>query len=154
MRINFARESGWVDKMEAIDDVSSPADLSLEAAIELEELKQGIRNDVPSLSALFHLIRTPLPTFSGKESIRMMADVRAYPLLRDSSGIGDVRNAGEFEKRIEIYLNDLESGVNTGDLIKIDNAKKFCLAFNRYVLARDMGEFYARRERQSQLDTS
>lgn len=140
--------------MNAVNDVSSPADLSLEAALELEELKQGVRNDVPALSALFRLIRTPLPTFSGKQSIRMIADVRAYPLLRDSSGISHVGSAEEFENRIEIYLNELEDGVTRGDLIKIDAAKKFCLAFNRYVLARDMGEFYTRRERQSKLDTS
>jgi hypothetical protein len=55
--------------------------------LELEEMKQHIRADAPALSALFHLIRTPSPAFNNGESISMLADPRAYPLLRDSSRI-------------------------------------------------------------------
>ena len=63
------------------DLMRSPVDLSVEAALELEEFKQGQREDVPSLMALFHFIRTPTPAFIG-ERISFLDDVRAYPLLR------------------------------------------------------------------------
>jgi hypothetical protein len=125
----------------------NPTDLSLEAALELEELKQRVRADAPALNELFRLIRTPLPAFAGK-SISMLADARAYPLLRDSMPPTRIRKSDDFETLIEQYLKDLEDGVARADLEKIDEAKKFCLALNTHFLAKEMGEFYARREGQ------
>jgi hypothetical protein len=145
MRITSINESALEDKM----DHSSPADLSLEAALELEEVKQHIRQDAPSLNALFRLISTPLPAFDNGQSVSMLADARAYPLLRDSTRFKiPARNAQEFMKVIQEYLTSLEEGVARVDLNKIEEAKRFCLALNAQVLAKEMGEFYARRERQ------
>jgi hypothetical protein len=127
----------------------NPTDLSLEAALELEEMKQHVRADAPALNALFRLIRTPLPAFNNGISISMLADARAYPLLRDSTCIKSRgHKTGDFTKKIERYLEDLEDGVARADLTKIDEAKRFCLALNTHTLAKEMGEFYARREGQ------
>jgi hypothetical protein len=143
MRVVFCGDSAQEVKVNV--NPSNPADLSLEAALELEEVKQHIRVDSPALSALLHFIRTPLPAFNG-ESISMLADARAYPLLRDSIHIES--GARDFRKIIEQYLNDLEDGVARADLKKIDEAKRFCIALNTQILAKDMGEFFARREGQ------
>lgn len=131
------------------DDHTNPVDLSVEAALELEELKQGERVDAPALNALFHFIRTPSPAFSG-QSISMLADVRAYALFRDSLGGPSRTKAGnleEFRDLIERYLNDLEMGVARRQEKKIEEAKRFCLALNTHMLAKQMTEVYSRRER-------
>ena len=68
-------------------ELSNPIDTSIEAALELEELKEGIREDVPALAALFKLLRTPLPAFeTGETGISMLADIRSYTLFKDSLG--------------------------------------------------------------------
>lgn len=130
-------------------DVMSPVDLSVEAALELEELKQQLRNDAPALLALLRFIRTPGPAFSGK-SVSLLDDVRAYPLLRDSVGDRTKKrpaNFDAFKKWIESYLIDLEAGVRKRDSRKIEEAKRFCLSLNTHLLARQMNEIYNRRER-------
>jgi hypothetical protein len=129
--------------------MSSPVDLSVEAALELEELKQGQRMEAPSLFALFRFIRTPAPAFSGK-SISLLDDIRAYPLLRDS--LGDhtktrPANFAAFKKWVDNYLNDLEAGVQRREGKKIEEAKRFCLSLNTHMLARQMNDIYSRRER-------
>jgi hypothetical protein len=145
MRVIFSCESAWEDDVDT--EPLNSADLSLEAALELEELKQHIRDDAPALYALFRLIRTPLPAYNG-ESVSMLADARAYPVLRDSTRSADtVRDYGDFKTFFERYLNELEDGVSRADLDKIDEAKRFCLALNTQVIAKEMGEFYTRRER-------
>src|SRR6266404_3733153 len=90
------------------DDVVNPIDISVEAALELEELKQGVRSDVPALNAFFHLIRTPAPAFEG-QSISMLADVRSYALFRDAlPEKTKSNNFRDFAKFIEKYLGELE----------------------------------------------
>jgi hypothetical protein len=131
------------------DDIANPIDLSVDAALELEEYKQGLRPDVPALKALFKFIRTPAHAFVG-ESVSLLADVRAYPLLRDSLGERSKKrptNFGEFRKWFEDYLFDLENGVAKHAMEKIEEAKRFCLSLNTHLLARQMNELQARRER-------
>jgi hypothetical protein len=131
------------------DLMRSPVDLSVEAALELEEFKQGQREDVPSLLALFRFIRTPTPAFIGK-SISFLDDVRAYPLLRDSLGDRTKKrptNFDAFKKWVESYLIDLEVGVQKREVKKIEEAKRFCLSLNTHMLARQMNDIYSRRER-------
>jgi len=85
----------------------TPVDLSMEAALELEEAKQGLRLEVPSLAALFKLLRTPAPGFSGGPSVSMLNDLRAYPLLRDSLGermSGKKIDYTRFEEFIGTYI--------------------------------------------------
>src|ERR1700730_6004577 len=104
--------------------VVNPIDLSVEAALELEEFKQSVRADVPALKALFHFIRTPGPAFEG-QSVSMLADVRAYALFRDSIGGPSKTKSGnleEFRKGLEKYLLDLERGVANHEEKKIDEA--------------------------------
>ncbi len=134
------------------DDVEfmTPADLSMEAALELEEAKQGLRSDAPSLTALFEFLRTPVPGFSGGPSVSMLNDMRAYPLLRDSLDKRIDRKKIDYTKFEEFLMNyfcSLEEGVKSLDRKKIEEAKHFCLAFNTRILARQMSEVYGRRER-------
>ena len=133
---------------ETYGEVMNPVDLSVEAALELEEFKQGQRTDVPALQALFHFIRTPGPAFSGK-GISLLDDVRAYPLLRDSLGSARKKRPAnfDFKKWVESYLAELELGVQKRDSKKIEDAKRFCLSLNTHMLARQMNELYSRRER-------
>ena len=125
-----------------IDKIASPLDLSLEAALELEEYKQELRNDTPALQALLKVIRTPAPAFRG-QGMSMLADVRAYPLLRDSlsdAGNRPPNNFREFHAVIEKYLTELETGVAARNPTKIVEAKRFCLAFNSNLLAKQMSD--------------
>jgi hypothetical protein len=129
----------------------SPMDLSAEAALELEERRQGKRNDTPALSALFRFLRTPVPSaeFQGNVALSMLADVRAYAVLRDSIGAKRAKstNMSEFRKQVEAYLVDLEAGVLHNKSEKVDEAKAFCLALNENLISRKMQDIYERRER-------
>jgi hypothetical protein len=133
-------------------DPSNPIDTSVEAALQLEELKQGVRDDVPALDALFKLLSTPAPAFEkGESGICMLADVRSYTLFKDSlHQVQPKLKAADFHQFktvIENYLEDLERGVAARELDKIEEAKRFCLAFNTNLVARKMNEIYFRRER-------
>src|ERR1700730_12579705 len=133
-------------------DLPNPIDTSVEAALQLEELKQGVRHDVPALVALFKLLSTPAPAFEkGENGICMLADVRSYTLFKDSlKQVQPKLNAADFQQFktvIENYLEDLRRGVAARELDKIEEAKRFCLAFNTNLVARKMNEIYSRRER-------
>ena len=132
--------------------MSSPIDISIEAALELEELKEGVRDTAPAFDQLFAFIRTPSPSFEeGQRGLSMLADVRSYAIFRDS--IGQVEPAfkapdfRKFESVIENFMTDLEKGVAAGNPEKIVQAKRFCLALNANLMSRQLGELYARRER-------
>ena len=123
-----------------------PVDLSAEAALELEELRQGVRKDVPALNTLFRVLKTPAQAFAG-ESVSLLGDIRSYALLRDSFGAkGKTANLAEFREAAERYLDDLEIGVAKGTKQKIEEAKRFCLSFNEKLLEKQMLEIYVRRE--------
>jgi len=47
---------------------------------------------------------------------------------------------------VDGYLKDLEAGVAARNKEKIEEAKRFCLAFNANLVAKQMTEIYARRE--------
>jgi hypothetical protein len=148
IRDSAGLESNSMDDV-LYENVKNPTDLSVEAALELEELKQGIRSDAPALTALFHYIRTPAPAFEG-QSVSMLDDIRAYALLRDSlDGPKKTRAASfpEFRQLIERYLTDLERGVANNQQQEIDEAKRFCLSLNSQMVAKQMNELYSRRER-------
>jgi hypothetical protein len=133
----------------AIDiGAANPIDLSAEAALELEELRQGLRSDVPALGDLFAFLRTPGPAFAG-DSVSMLADVRSYTLFRDSLGPTPKKSVtfDEFKRVVDMYLKDLQIGVAAGNKEKIEEAKRFCLSFNANLVAKQMAEIYARRER-------
>jgi len=133
--------------------LSNPVDLSVEAALELEELSQKIRNDAPALAAFFDLLRSPAPAAfnTGERGICMLGDVRSYSLLKESLGQVQPRlkQSGfrEFRTLIEQYLKDLEKGVAAGDARMIDEAKQLCLVLNASLISRQMNELNSRRER-------
>lgn len=132
--------------------LSNPIDISVDAALELEELREGLRDDAPALDALFSLLRTPAPAFQeGERGLSMLADVRSYALFRDSLGqVQPKLRAGDFRQFnlvIEKYLGELERGVAARNPDKIDEAKRFCLAFNNNLIAKQMNEIHSRRER-------
>ncbi|WP_442753337.1 hypothetical protein ACNHKD_09995 [Methylocystis sp. JAN1] len=133
--------------MDAIEgEPLSPIDLSIEAALELEEMRQKVRSDAPALIALFKYIRTPSTAFQG-EGVSMLADIRAYSLLRESAAMRKKPHTFvEFKKYLEDYLLDLERGVEQAESKKVEEAKRFCLALNKAAVAKKMGDLYARRE--------
>jgi hypothetical protein len=130
---------------------SDPIDVSIEAAVELDELKGNLREDAPALGTLFKLLRTTGPAFEGRPGVSMLADIRAFALFRDSLRqlkpkikVSDYR---ELQSVLEPFFEELETGVRSRKLEKIDLAKQFCLAINANLVARQMSEIYARRER-------
>jgi hypothetical protein len=141
-------ESGRADTMA---DVATPMELSADAALELEELDQGKRVDAPALDALFQFLRTPVSavTFAGHGGLSMLADIRAYTILRDSIGRSPPRvgRRSEFEKLIAEYLIELEAGVHEKKSVKIQEAKRFCLSLSENLLSKRMADVYHRRER-------
>jgi hypothetical protein len=134
------------------NDATNSIDTSVEAALQLEELKQGARKDVPALEALFKLLVTPAPAFEkGESGMSMLADLRSYALFKESLRQVQPKlmaiDFREFKSVIEKYLKELEHGVAARNVDKIDEAKRFCLALNATLLARQMNEIYSRRER-------
>src|ERR1700730_16536749 len=131
--------------------LTNPLDVSIEAAVELDEVKQGIRKDVPALHALFELLRTPVPAFEGQQSVSMLADIRSYALFRDSLGQVNPKltfsSHHELKSVIEQLFEELERGIAAGDHDKIEDAKRFCLAINNNLVTKQMQVIYARRER-------
>jgi hypothetical protein len=103
----------------------NPIDLSAEAALELEELRQGVRVDVPALVDLFVFLRTPGPAFAGA-SVSMLDDIRSYALFRDSLGSIPKKPTTfeEFRRLVGVYLQDLETGVARGNKEKIKEGQK------------------------------
>jgi len=132
------------------DTIASPVDLSAEAVLELEELKQGLRPSAPALAALFHFLRTPAPSamFQGQSGVSMLADVRSYAVLRDAIGQAKLKTSSlaEFRKIIERYLIELEEGVRNNDKETIQEAKRFCTSLTDNLLIRQMSEIYDHRE--------
>jgi hypothetical protein len=136
------------DQLEVLE--LSPADVSMEAALQLEELKQGRRPEAPALHSLFDLLRKPSQGFSG-QGISMLADVRAFTIFKESLGQvwpkAKTADHDQLTKFASEFLAELERGVADHNKDKIDQAKQFCLAFNTSLLAKHMSDIYARRER-------
>ena len=134
--------------------LENPIDLSAEAVLELEELRQGQRQSAPAMNRLFDFLRTPpssTPSFNGRDSVSMLADVRAYAVVRDALPPRQLKtsafNRAEFVATVEKYLSDLEEGVGAGSKTKLEEAKRFCLALNENLLLKRTHEIYLRRER-------
>jgi hypothetical protein len=129
----------------------NPVDMSMDAALELEEMKQGLREDAPALHCLVELLRKPSRGFSGQEGISMLADVRSFTMFRESLGqVSPKVKAANYDQLptvISDFLSELERGVIEGNTQKVNLAKQFCLAFNTSLLAKQMSDIYARRER-------
>lgn len=130
------------------NELINPIALGAEAILELEELKRGDRSAAPSLHKLFYYLRTPLPAFQG-QGVSMLDDVRSYVLFRDALAptAPKTKDLSEFKKAVDRYLDGLEAGVNAADVDMIAEAKRFCLAFNENLLAKQMKDIYGRRER-------
>jgi hypothetical protein len=129
----------------------NPVDVSMEAALELGELKQGgIRDDAPAFRCFVELLRTPSRGFKG-EGISMLADVRSFRLFKESLGqLSPKLTANDHKQLFEVmnsFLADIELGVKNRDEKKIKLAMQFCLAFNSSLLGTQMNDIYARRER-------
>jgi hypothetical protein len=81
----------------------------------------------------------------------MLADVRAFPVFRESLGqmSSEVRASGheEMAKIVERLLSNLEEGVANSDLAMVEAAKQFCTAFNSSLIAKQMSDLYTRREK-------
>jgi hypothetical protein len=129
----------------------NPVDTSMDAALELEEMKQGGRDDAPALHRLIELLRTPSRGFSGQDGISMLADMRSFTMLRES--LRQVRpklRATNYDKLPEVinnFLSELERGVSERNAPMVAQAKQFCLALNTSLLAKQMSDIYTRRER-------
>lgn len=127
-------------------DLSNPVDASIEAALELEELRQGYRSDAPTLHTFFEMLLKPTPAFLGS-GVRMFADVQNYYLASAAKRKSTKSISREELKRaVEAFLSDLESGVDRREDAKIKEAKSLCLAINDTLLARKMEDIYSRKE--------
>lgn len=129
---------------------SNPVHVSLEAALQLEKMKRGLRNDAPALQTLANLLRAPSLGFSG-DGISMLADERSFTILKNSlrqvsPNMKSVDHA-QLQTLFTSFFSKLLQGVADGNKDQIELAKRFCLAFNDAVLARQMSDIYARRER-------
>src|SRR3979411_282717 len=99
--------------------------LSVEAALELQELKEGVRADAPALGKLFGRLKAPAPAFEkGESGMCMLADIRSYTLFKNSLSRvqphlkhSDIR---EFMTVVAKFMDELESGVSSGHKDKID----------------------------------
>jgi hypothetical protein len=129
-------------------ELDNPVEASVEAALELEELRQGRRSDAPSLHALFEMLLKPTPAFLGN-GVRMFADVQNYYLSASAKPAKAARapSREEIRRSVEAFLSDLEDGVTRRDSDKIAEAKKLCLAINNNLLARKMDDIFSRREK-------
>ncbi len=66
------------NEVTAPEPTSDPIDISIEAALELDELKENLRQDAPALSVLFELLRTPGPAFEGRPGVSMRCVRRTF----------------------------------------------------------------------------
>jgi hypothetical protein len=128
-------------------ETESPVDVSVEAALELEELKQGLRDDAPALSKLFEILRSRSPAFAGN-GVCMLSDVQSYYLRREPhTRLNKIAVGENLKTLVERFLSELEKGVAARKLEKIDEAKNLCLAVNGSLLARKLDDIYSRKER-------
>jgi hypothetical protein len=129
-----------------INEDLNVVELSSEAALELEELKQHLRADAPAFTQFVETIRQPSPAFAGN-GVRMFSDVQHYfkqSLQKTKTKIpvsGD-----DLKSLVEHFLQELEAGVAAHSLEKVDDAKRFCLAINASLLNRRMDDIFARKE--------
>jgi hypothetical protein len=137
------------DEVIGIDDLN-PLDASMEAALELEEMRQDLRSSSPALVRLVELLRNPSPGFAGGDGISMLADVRSFALFKSLSHLSPRLKASDHEqmqKKVGVFLAEILKGVSEKNKEKILLAKKFCLALNTNLLAKQTADIYARRER-------
>ncbi len=125
-----------------------PIDLSAEAALELAELQEGIREDVPSLTHLVKLI-IAIPKqsehFKGRYGRSMLNNVCAYPIFRDSlkheqrEEWDDLEGFRSYLKR---YLENLQTSVSEDNKEGINEAKRFCLELGKNLVSEKMAKIY------------
>lgn len=129
-------------------ELNNPVDASLEAALELEELKQGHRGDAPTLHVFFEMLLKPIPAFLGS-GVRMFADVQDYYLRASAKPTKSSKmpSREDVRRAVERFLLDLEQGVNRRELGKIEAARDLCLAINSSLLSRKMDDIFSRKEK-------
>lgn len=129
-------------------ELNNPVDASIEAALELEELKQGHRDDAPALHIFFEMLLKPSPAFLGG-GVRMFADVQEYYLRASAKPAKSAKmpSREEIRRSVESFLSDLEQGVNRREQVKIDAARDLCLAINNNLLSRKMDDIFSRKEK-------
>lgn len=122
-------------------------ELSAEAALELAEMRKGVRPDAPAFGKLSNALRKPAKAYRGN-AVSMLADVRSWPMLRGAvEGQVTIKQPQELVSAVERLLTQLETAINDKDYKLIDGAKTFCLALNRGLVTREMAEIHSRRER-------
>lgn len=114
----------------------NPIDLTLDAAMELEELRQSLRDDSPALRRLFEYLRSPA-TKGGEQVVSRLADIRNHEVLSQSvQSRPRFGSPSDFSHWFEKYLSGLLAGVDSRSPNSISDAKEFCLALNRHMLAK------------------
>lgn len=129
-------------------DVLSPVDASSEAALELEELRQGLRDSAPTLTEFFQMLRRPTPAFAGN-GVRMFSDVQMFYLKRSQPQRSPktAPSREDLKASVERFLVDLEQGVVAKKPEKIEEAKSLCLEINQTLLSRKMDDIFSRKEK-------
>lgn len=138
-----------LDEQVELPDPTSLVELGAEAALELDELKEGVRTDVPALAILFeHLTKpsSPLPSGGG---VSMLSDLRSRDIFKSSINKDRLQpglSREEFAKMLEDYFQEIQNAVNRGERDRIDEAKRFCLRFSNALISQDIKEMYERRD--------
>lgn len=116
-----------------MSDAHSPLnliDLSLDAALQLEELAQGKRSDAPTFQTLVDALKTPRRSYSGSSGVSMLTDVRNAPLLRKAINNRTPKDAS-------LFFDELVKNVATKDRQYVELAKTLCLMINNNLLTKD-----------------
>ncbi len=121
----------------------SPKELSLDAALQLEALVQGKRNDAPKFDYLIQLLKEPRVTRSGRSTVSMLTDVRSAPLLQKAIPQGSL----ERPELVVQFFETLLRGVAGKDPKQIRLAKRFCLALNELLLTKEYDTLVERQPR-------
>ncbi|MGP7984856.1 hypothetical protein [Rhodoblastus sp.] len=128
------------------DQNLNPIELSLDAALQLEALAQGGREGAPKFAQLIAVLKAPKPTYSGTSTVSMLTDVRSAPLVRKAILRGSPSKP-EANAQMVNFLDGLVEAVQKNDLEYIKLAKKFCLALNEQLLAKEYNSLVERQTR-------
>lgn len=127
----------------------TPTDLSLDAALEIEEVLRGEAPSSPSLSKLVDALKAPQPAYSGG-SVSMLSDVRSTRIWRSALRAQPPRNSASYQEiqgLISTFLDSLLHAVAVKDKETLLAAKRFCLDLNREFLMRNYEEIVTRQRR-------
>ncbi|WP_342362620.1 hypothetical protein [Terrarubrum flagellatum] len=137
-----------------LKEVTPESELTLDAALELAELRTGLRQDIPSFECLIDLIRDDRP-LKQPQGVTLLSDPRGFSVVRNawvrSSKAGQPINLNNFREIVVGYLNGLKQSALDGSAADTKTAEEFCLALNKAFLSRKYSSVEERAYRSKNL---